>query len=244
MNCVKKSFALALTLCLCLSSSVFSAEWKQKKEFTDDNDGSITVEATYFAAEYVERATQEQAEKNLWTADEAENYRYNLLQQLRLEDTIPIFIKFKNIGSPLRMAPFDRQIELRIGKNVLSPVDFDKRFNFKVVDEREGFVYFPRYNEKGKPYLTPKIKSVRLTINGSISPVTMGKSMDFFWDVKDDDPNRLYKGKAGARMEMDRLIKRLGNLTKKGKELQSQLDEVQDEIKMINTRMMELQGQQ
>lgn len=243
MRVNRKLWAVAVVSCLLFSSVAFSAQWKQKKEYKDDMGSSIEVEATYYAAQYVEQATQEQAQKNLWTADEAENFRYNLLQQLRLDDSIPIFFRIKNNGPAVRMAPFDQQVQLLVGKHTLHPTDCDKRFNFKITDEREGFVYFPRYDEKGKPYLTPKIKTVRLILNGGVTPVTIGKNIEFFWDVKDDDPDKLLQGKAGARVEMDRLIKRLGNLTKRGKELQAQLDEVQSEIKMINDRMMEIQRQ-
>lgn len=240
----KKVFFAALALCLALSSAAFSAEWRQNKEYKDNFGSSIEVEATYYAAEYVEKATMEQAEKNLWTADEAENFRYNLLQQLRLDDCIPVFIKVKNNAPALRMAPFDKQIKLYVGKSVLTPVDYDKRFNFKITDKCEGFVYFPRYNDKGKPYLTPKIKTIRMVLNGGVSPVTISRNIEFFWDVKDDNPDRLLQGKAGGRIEMDRLIKRLSKLTKRGKELQAQMDELEEEIRTINKRMMEIQRQQ
>lgn len=233
--------AAALVLALFCASGAFSAEWRQKKEVRDNYGGSLDIEATYYAAEYVERATMEQAEKNLWTDDEKEDYRYNLLQQLKLEDTIPIFLKFNNLGPALRMAPFEEQITLTIGKNRLKPVDFDRRFNFKISGEREGFVYFPRFNEKGDPYLTPKVKTIRMEFNSGISPLTLGKSVYFLWDVKDDNPDKILRGKSGARIEMDRLTKRIGNLTSEGRTLQTRLDEIQTELQKINDRMMELQ---
>ena len=231
-------------MCALLSvSAAHSAEWRQKKEYKDNFGGSVEVTATYYAAEYVEKATQDEAAKNMWTSDEMEDYRYNLLQQLKLNDTIPVFLKIKNRGPAMHMAPFERQVRLVIGKHRLSPVDFDRRFNFKITDDREGFVYFPRYDEKGKPYLTPKVKTLRFSIDGGVSPVTLGKTLDFLWDVKDDNPDRLLKGKSGARLEMDRLTKRIGILSKEGKQLQDRLDEVQAELQKVNNRMMELQKQ-
>jgi len=241
MSAKRRGFYFALIVSMLSVSTVFAAEWRQKKEYRDDFGANVEIQATYYAAEYVERSTQEQAQKNLWTADEAEDYRYNLLQQLKLDDTIPVFISFRNRGPAIRMAPFEHQVTLTVGKHRLSPVDYDKRFNFKITDEREGFVYFPRYDSKGKPYLTPKVKTVKFSIDGAITPVTLGKTIDFFWDVKDDDPNKLLKGKSGARVEMDRLSKRVGNLTKEGKGLQDRLNEIQEELTKINKRMMELQ---
>lgn len=241
---MKKVLNLAVCVVLMMglcAPAAFSAEWRQKKEFRDDFGASVTIEATYYAAEFVEKNTLDEAQKNLWTEDEMEDYRYNLLQQLKLDDTIPIFLKIINRGPAIRMAPFESQIKLTVGKNRLMPVQFDRRFNFKITDEREGFVYFPRYNEKGDPYLTPKVKTVKLDIDGAISPVTLSRTISFFWDVKDDNPDKLFKGKSGARMEMDRLTKRLELLTKEGKGLQEKLDAIQAEIVKINSRMMELQ---
>lgn len=242
-NRTKKFIHILLLLVFSFSVPAMAAEWHQKKEYRDNYGGDVTIEATYYAAEYVERSTQEEANKNLWTSDEAEDYRYNLLQQLKLDDTIPIFLKFTNNGPAIRMAPFEQQVYLTIGKHRLSPVDYDKRFNFKITDQREGFVYFPRYDSKGNPYLTSKVKTVKFELNGAVTPVTINKNIEFFWDVKDDDPSRLLKGKSGARLEMDRLTKRISNLTDEGKKLQDRLDEIQAEIQKVNKRMMELQQQ-
>ncbi len=238
-----KFVAVALFVLLC-ASMAFSAEWRKKFEIRGDLGGSLEIEATYYAAEYVERATQEEAEKNLWTEEETEDYRYNLLQQLRLDDTIPIFLKFTNRGPILRMAPFNEQVTLTIGKNRLRPIDFDRRFNFKITDTREGFVYFPRYDAKGNPYLTDKVKTIRFDISNSITPLTQGNlSIYFLWDVKDDNPDKILRGKSGARIEMDRLTKRVGLLTDEGRKLQTRMDEIGEELKKINERMMELQRQ-
>ncbi len=240
---LKLKFAAAVLFALIFAGTAFSAEWRKKNEMSD-NYGTLTIEATYYAAEYVESAVLEQAEKNLWTEEETEDYRYNLLQQLKLDDTIPIFMKFINRGPTLRLAPFDEQITLTIGKNRLRPIDFDRRFNFKITDTREGFVYFPRYDQKGNPYLTDKVKTVRMDISSSISPVTQARaSIYFLWDVKDDNPDKILRGKSGARIEMDRLSKRVTQLNDEGRKLQTRMDEIQAEVNKINSRMIELQRQ-
>ncbi len=241
---LKLKFSAAVLFMLICAGGAFSAEWRKKVELHDNYGASLDIEATYYAAEYVERATQEQAEKNMWTEDETEDYRYNLLQQLRLEDTIPIFLKFNNRGPALHMAPFEQQITLTIGKNRLRPTDFDRRFNFKISDTREGFVYFPRFDDKGNPYLTDKVKTIRLDISNSITPVAQGRSSIYFlWDVKDDNPDKILRGKSGAKIEMERLTKRIALLNDEGRKLQTRMDEIGEEVKKINERMMELQRQ-
>ena len=240
---MKKNNNLLLALllsALCVTSAT-AAEWHQKNVYADNYGANLTIHATYYAAEYIERSVQEEAKKHLWTADEMEDYRYNLLQQLKLDDTIPIYLKFVVLGPAVHMSPFDRRITLQVGRHRLEPVDFDRRFNFKITNEREGFVYFPRFDKNGKPYLTPKVKTITLDIDGGITPVTLDKNVRFFWDVKDDKPDRIMRGKSGARLEMDRLTKRMSNLTKEGRELHDKLTAVEEEIRKINSRMMELQ---
>ena len=48
----------------------------------------------------IEALVQSEANKNLWTSDEAEQYKYELLKTLTLEEYIPIFIEFDNRGRP------------------------------------------------------------------------------------------------------------------------------------------------
>lgn len=243
MSARVKSVLAALLLAGVCAVAASAAEWRQKKTWNDNYGGSLEITATYYAAEYIEQAVQEQAKKNLWTADEMEDYRYNLLQQLKLDDMIPVFIKINLRGPALHMAPFERHIYLWIGKHRVNPVDYDRRFNFKITDAREGFVYFPRFDEKGKPYLTPKVKQIKLEFDGGVHPVTIGKDVSFYWNVRDDNPDKILRGKSGAKLEMDRLTKRMSNLSKEGKELQDKLTQIEDEMRTINTRMMELQSQ-
>ncbi len=157
---LKKSLPLALLLCMAASvawgadyDSVMS-HWSRSQKFKDDFGGEITITATYYAGEYIEALLQKEAEQNLWTADELENYKYELLKTLQLTEYIPIKLEFDNRGPSMHMAPFDSMATLWIGSKKFSPVDYDRRFNFKLSDKRDGLVFFPKYDEKtGKPLL-------------------------------------------------------------------------------------------
>ncbi|ADE57599.1 MAG: hypothetical protein PHE14_04430 [Aminobacterium colombiense] len=216
--------------------------WSKTNHYKDDMGSEVWITATYYAAEYIEALVQSEANKNLWTSDEAEQYKYELLKTLTLEEYIPIFIEFDNRGPSMHMAPFGDQLTLWVGKNKLKPVDYDKRFNFKLQGKRDGFIYFPRFDEKGKPILEG-VKSIRLVVNGGISSVTMSKTIEYIWDVVDDNPERLYAGKAAARLELDRLIKRLDVLNGQKKDLEGQLAEVEEELRQVQKRVEELQHQ-
>lgn len=241
---MKRTVLLSLFALALFAGAASAASWRQKKDYKNDMGSELSVEMTYYAAVEVERDVAEKTDANLWTADEADNYRYSLLQQLKMDEYIPIHVKFVNNGPALRMAPFDAQLKLFVGKAQLRPVDYDKRFNFKITGPFEGFVYFPRFDEKGKPYITPKVKTLKLILNGGISPVTISRNIEFIWDIKDDNPEKLLEGRAGAKIEVDRLLKRLANLTERGKKLQAEMDEVTEEIRTVNARVMELQNRQ
>nr|WP_321499866.1 hypothetical protein [uncultured Dethiosulfovibrio sp.] len=223
--------------------SVLSRWRKTEKIMDEDNMGYVEFTLTYYAAEYIEALVQKEAKSNLWTKDEEENYKYQLLKTLQLEQYIPVFIEINNYGPALRMAPFGDQIVLWIGNKKYSPVDYDKRFNFKLTGKREGFVYFPRYDEKtGKPFLD-KAKTIKISINGGVGPITMKRSsIDFLWDVNKDNPDQFFTGKAADRLELDRLIIRLGNLKGQRDEIQKQLDELDTELSTIQSRITELQS--
>lgn len=223
-------------------SSVRS-RWSQSKMFKEKEDiGELNIRITYYSAEYIEALIQAEAEKNLWTKDETEQYKYQLLKTLQLEEYIPLFIEIDNNLGPMHLAPFDSKVSLWIGKKKYSPVDYDKRFNFKLSGKREGFVYFPRFDEKtGKPLLEG-VKSVRLVLHSGISEATVAKSdISYIWDVHKDNPEALYAGKAADRLELDRLIKRLEKLNSEKSELEKQQDELESELSSINKRVEELQ---
>jgi len=249
----KSLFFLILFLVTIFSSAVLASSqddilsrWSKTQVFESrSTSGKVSVSATYYSAEYIETLIQTEAQKNLWTSDEMENYKYELLKTLQIEDSIPVLLKFENRGPSMHMAPFGDQVVLWLGKNKLEPLDYDRRFNFKLIGEREGFVYFPRYDpETGDEYLKD-VKTAKLSIRGSVSDIIDDHTfwVDFIWDVYRDDPGSLYKGRAASQLELDRLIQRLENLAVKKNELESQLSEIQDEIDTINTRIEELQKQ-
>lgn len=250
-----KRILTALLVCLFFatpfSSAVFAADpdsiisrWEKSERYSESGDSAILkIKVTYYAAEYVEAVVQKEAEKNLWTQDEMENYKYDLLKSLQMDEYIPIHVAFDSFGPSLHMAPFDRQVSLWIGKKKYSPSDYDKRFNFKLMGKRDGLVYFPRFDEKtGKPLLE-NVERVRLVFKDGISTSTMGKDVEFVWDVSKDDPAKLFEGKAASKIEIDRLIKRIEMLNQQKGTLEAQLAEIQEELDTINARIEELQKQ-
>lgn len=239
---------MALLLAVLAASSLAAPEdilkrWSKSETYKNDMGSELEITATYYSAEYIEALVQTEAEKNLWTQDEMENYKYELLKSLQMDEYIPVHIEFDNLGPALRMAPFDRQIWMWIGSEKYSPADYDKRFNFKVSDKRDGLVFFPRYDENGEPLLDG-VKSVKLSLRGLISPVTTRfNTIDFIWDVYRDDPSKLWSGEAAAKLEIDRLIKRVQKLQEQKAELEAELAGVNSELSEINQRIEELRSQ-
>jgi len=241
---------------LCLLALLFSfpevafsdakvlSRWSQTKSFVDNKSGSeLDIRATYYSAEYIEALVKQEAEKNLWTADESERYKYQLLSGLSLDEYIPVHIEFDNRGPTMHLAPFEKFLTLWAGKHKLTPADFDKRFNFGFQGKRDGLVFFPRYDQKGKPYLEG-VKSIRFGIAGAVSTITTGlTTIDFVWDVSRDNPEALYSGRAAARLELDRLIKRIEKLNAEKRELEGKLSELNAELDTITHRVEELQRQ-
>jgi len=245
-------YVLASVLIVCLMLAFAPAaladakvleRWSQTKSYKDKEGAELDVRVTYYSAEYIEALVKEEAEKNLWTADETEQFKYQLLSGLSLDEYIPLNIEFDNRGPTMHLAPFDRFVTLWAGKKKFAPVEYDKRFNFGFQGKRDGLVYFPRYDEKGRSNLEG-VKSVRLDMQGSMSSVTMNlTTVDFIFDVARDNPEALYKGKAAARLELDRLIKRMDKLNAERKKLEEQLAELNAEIGTVEQRMEELQRQ-
>ena len=77
--------------------------WSKSKDFADRGD-SLSITATYYSAEFIEATIQQEADRNLWTADELERYKYQFLKTLNMEDTIPVRLAFDNRGAALHMA--------------------------------------------------------------------------------------------------------------------------------------------
>ena len=215
--------------------------WRKSVKY-QEGMSTLTVAITYYSAELVEAEIQAEAEKNLWTQDELERYKYRYLQMLNLSETIPIKVEFVNNGPTMHPGPFDKMIKMQIGRKTYEPVDYDKRMNFALQGEREGLVFFPRYDEKtGKNVLDGQSR-VTITLSPGISPViaTRSRNARFFWDIKNDDPSKLYAGQTAARLETDRLLKRLENLRKDRSEEEAKLKAIDDEINTIQTRLDEL----
>lgn len=218
--------------------------WSRTQTFKDDLGATLDITVTYYSAEYIGAVVQQETEKNLWTGDEMENYKYNLLKNLRLDEAIPIQIAFNNNGPTMHMAPFDGMVTLRIGNKVYKPIDYDKRFNFKLQGKIDGLVYFSRYDEKTGKSLLNGVKTVQLELSSGISSVTEGRRVRFLWDVDRDDPEKIYGGKAATQLEIDRLLKRTERLTAEKVDLEGKLKAIYEELLTIQKRIDELQKQQ
>ena len=217
-----------------------------RQEGRNDGTGmqSVGIKVTYYAAEYVEALVRSEGERNLWTRDEEEQFKYNLLKTLNLEERIAFHVEFDTTGVPVYLQPFDRHLKLYVGKKVLEPVDYDKRFNVKLQGRRDGMIWFPRYEEKTGKNLLEGVKELRLVLSGSISQATTrGGDLRFVWNIEKDDPSVLNSGTAANRLEVDRLIKRLEKLRSDRSGLQEQIDIIDKELTEIDSRVDELQRQ-
>lgn len=215
--------------------------WR-KTALYEENTSNLTVAVTYYSAELVEAEIQAEAEKNLWTQDELERYKYRHLQTLNLAEMIPIKVEFVNNGPTMYPGPFDKMIEMRIGNKTYEPVDYDKRMNFSFQGEKDGLVFFNRFDPKTGKNILDGQKRVTIEISSGISPLIAGrgKRARFFWDIQNDDPSKLYAGQTAARLETDRLIKRLENLRKDESDEEARLNSIRDEIATIQSRLDEL----
>ena len=249
-----KIFLWALmVLCIVPSLPAFGASvedkvlqaWTRTGDYSDgDGSQSVSLRVTYYSAEYVAALVRSEAEKNLWTKDEEERYKYTLLKTLNLDDCIAFHVNFLTKGTPVFLQPFDRHLKHFVGKRTLDPVDYDKRFNFKLQGQRDGMVWFPRFDAKTGKNVLDGVKDVRLVISGSISQATVRTGdIRFVWDITGDNPAILNTGTAANRLEVDRLIKRLDKLNKDKSGLQTQLDAINKELGEVNSRVDELQSQ-
>jgi hypothetical protein len=221
---------------------VVLSRWSKTESKNDSLGGKFTIKATLYTAEYIEALMQSEAEKNLWTAYELEDYKYNFLKGLSMDDNIAIHLEMEELGPTAHMAPFNEMVSLWIGKKKYTPSDYDKRFNMPLQGKRDGMVYFPRFDEKtGKPLIN-KNMSLRLVINSAVSPVLEAKEIRFTWDVQAQDTAGSVSGSAADRLEVDRLIRRLENLNAEKSDLESKLEAKIREIDEVNARIEELQG--
>ena len=244
-------FTASLILLIVISLPSYSAEkedpvlkaWSHETSAQNrEGDQSIRIRATYYSNEYVEALVASEAEKNLWTSDEMENYKYTLLKNLNLNETIPFHIDMQVRGVPMYAQPFDKHITMMVGGKKYSPVDYDKRFNFKILGSRDGMVYFPRYDDKTGKEILAGAKDVRVIFDSSISHALDGRSdVIWVWDLT-KDRGKIAGGRAADRLEADRLIKRSGKIDEERAALQKKLDELNKEYKEVNSRIDELQS--
>lgn len=210
---------------------------------TKEGDQEIRISATYYSNEYVEALVASEAEKNLWTADETENYKYTLLKNLNLAEAIPFHISILVRGIPMYLQPFDRHITMMIGRKKYTPIDYDKRFNFKLQGTRNGMVFFPRYDPQTGKEVLAGARDIRLVFDSAPSIALSSRGdVIWVWDLA-KDRGKVGGGKAANRLEIDRLIKRLNKLDDDRNALRRQLDALDKEYNEVNSRIDELQSQ-
>ncbi|WP_302794934.1 hypothetical protein [Cloacibacillus evryensis] len=217
--------------------------WTKSRKIVDEDGANLEVRATYYSAEFIEALVQKEAKDNLWTQQEADDYKYKFLSSLKLDELIPIQIEFINNGPTMFLGPFDIMVKLRIAGKTYKPVDYDRRFNFKFQGKKEGLVFFPRFDEKTGKDLLKGVKNVSIEFVPAISPILEGRNISFIWDIARDDPQALYKGAAANKLETDRLLKRLEKLRKDKAEEDAKLKAINDEISTIQNRLDELARQ-
>ena len=220
------------------------AQWSHESSVADKyGDQEVKIKATYYSNEYVEALVAAEAEKNLWTADETENYKYTLLKNLNLAECIPFHIDIYVWGLPMYAGPFDKHITMMVGRKKYSPIDYDKRFNFRIQGSRDGMVYFPRYDPKTGKEVLDGARDVRLVFDSAVS-MAMASHGDFtwVWDLNKDRA-KIGGGKAANRLEVDRLLKRNQKLNADREALRKQLEALDKESEQISTRIDELQSE-
>lgn len=217
--------------------------WTKSRKIVDEDGANLEVRATYYSSEFIEALVQKEAKDNLWTQQEADDYKYKFLSSLKLDELIPIQIEFINNGPTMFLGPFDIMVKLRIAGKTYKPVDYDRRFNFKFQGKKEGLVFFPRFDEKTGKDLLKGVKNVSIEFVPAISPILEGRNISFIWDIARDDPQALYKGAAANKLETDRLLKRLEKLRKDKAEEEAKLKAINDEISTIQNYLDELARQ-
>lgn len=238
-------FVLVPVIC-CAAEKVdpVLAQWSHESNAVDkDGDQSVRIKATYYSNEYVEALIASEAEKNLWTADETENYKYTLLKNLNLGECIAFHIDIYVRGIPMYANPFDKHITMMVGRKKYQPVDYDRRFNFKILGPRDGMVFFPKYDPKTGKEILEGARDVRLIFDSSISIAMSPKgNVTWIWDLTKDRP-KIGGGKAANRLEIDRLLKRNQKLNADREALRKQLEALDKEADEVNSRIDELQSE-
>ena len=83
----------SLALASCAGAATFNQvldRWSKSVKYIDREDdiSNLEIEATYYSAEFIEAYIQREAENNLWTKQEADDYKYKFLQALRLDTSL------------------------------------------------------------------------------------------------------------------------------------------------------------
>ena len=220
------------------------AQWSHESDFSEkDGDQTVRIKVTYYSNEYVEALIAAEAEKNLWTADETENYKYTLLKNLNLAECIPFHVELYVRGVPMYAGPFDKHITMMVGRKKYSPIDYDKRFNFRIQGSRDGMVFFPRYDPQTGKEVLAGARDVRLVFDSAVS-MAMASRGDptWVWDLNKDRA-KIGGGKAANRLEVDRLLKRNQKLNADREALRKQLEALDKEAAEVNSRIDELQSE-
>ena len=247
---LRKIFTASLIFLLMTVPS-FSAEtedetlkaWSHEtKAQNKEGDQDIRLKITYFSNEYVDALVNSEAERNMWTADEMENYKYTLLKNLNLGESIPFHLEMYVRGIPMYAQPFDKHITMMVGGKKYTPIDYDRRFNFKILGPRDGMIYFPRYDEKTGKEVLSGARDVRVIFDSAISHALAERGdVTWIWDLT-KDRGKIAGGRAADRLEADRLIKRSSKIDAERAELQKKIDELNKEYESVNKRIDELQS--
>ncbi|MBQ4429921.1 MAG: hypothetical protein II877_00350, partial [Synergistaceae bacterium] len=139
--------------------------------------------------------------------------------------------------------PFDKHITMMVGKTKYAPIDYDKRFNFRIQGPRDGMVFFPRYDPKTGKEVLDGARDVRLVFDSAVS-MAMASRGDptWVWDLNKDRA-KIGGGKAANRLEVDRLLKRNQKLNADREALRKQLEALDKEAAEVNSRIDELQSE-
>ena len=215
--------------------------WSKFEEYRDKFGGTFRIRATLQMPEYIEALMQSEAEKNLWTASELEDYKYNYLKTVRLDDYIAIYLEMEELGPTAHMAPFNEMVYMWIGKKKYSAVDYDQRFNLPLQGKRDGYVFFPKRDEKTGESLLKKNIAIRFVMIPGASPILDTREVRFIWDIKGEDALSMSGGTAADRLELDRLLRRLDKISKEKSDIESQLSSKNREIDDVKARIEELQ---
>jgi len=210
-----------------------------------DPSSRVTVKVTYYSMELIRAIVAYEAEKNLWTKEEEENFKYKLLENLRFADCLPFKVEITNYGPAMHMGPFDKKVKLMIDNKSYSPIDYDRVFNFKLIGSRDGMVFFPRRDpETEKELITPNTKNMVLIISKEISPLTDEKGFDFIfrWSNPYEKVSLEEYTSGEAKIELERLYRRVELLEEKKKDLLKQIQDIEKELKEIRARIAELEN--